>query len=62
MFDTPYQDYAGAGVVHMTGGAVAFVGAYLIGPRIGRFHKKTGEPLEIRGHSVPVNKFFMPHI
>ncbi|CAG0890717.1 unnamed protein product [Darwinula stevensoni] len=51
---TAFKDYAGGGVVHMLGGTCALVGAALMGPRISRFHGKTGEPHDIRGHSVPL--------
>jgi ammonium transporter, Amt family len=32
-----YVDFAGSSVVHLVGGSVALVGAWLVGPRLGRF-------------------------
>lgn len=34
-----FTDYAGAGIVHLTGGITGFIGTYLCGPRIGLFSK-----------------------
>lgn len=44
-------DFAGSGVVHMIGGAVALAGAAVIGPRIGKFNKD-GSANTIPGHSI----------
>ncbi len=46
-------DFAGSGVVHMIGGAVAFAGAIVIGPRIGRFNKD-GSANAMPGHNIPL--------
>lgn len=39
------------GAVHMVGGVAAFVGAWLLGPRVGRFDAN-GKPVHIPGHNV----------
>jgi len=46
-------DFAGSSVVHMTGGVLAFVGAVLIGPRLGKYNKD-GSPNAIPGHNIPM--------
>ena len=43
-------DFAGSGVVHMTGGISALIGAYVIGPRPGRFDE-SGAVVLMPGHS-----------
>ncbi len=46
-------DFAGSSVVHMCGGVAALAGAWLLGPRVGKF-KADGKPNAIPGHHIPM--------
>ena len=46
-----HVDFAGSSVVHLTGGVLALIGAYLLGPRIGKYNKD-GSANAIPGHNI----------
>lgn len=51
-----FHDFAGSCAIHMVGGITAFIGAAIVGPRIGKYvkDKKTGKTVSkaILGHSL----------
>jgi len=50
-----FIDYAGSGVVHLSGGMYALAAARAIGPRLGKFVGKNKEARPFFGHSLPLS-------
>ena len=46
-----FHDFAGSTAVHMVGGICACIGAWMLGPRIGKYDKD-GKPQAILGHNL----------
>nr|UPE51609.1 AMT1.5 [Camellia sinensis] len=51
LFGSGVIDFAGSGVIHMVGGIAGLYGAFIEGPRIGRF-ENSGQSVTIKGHSA----------
>ena len=48
-----FHDFAGSTAVHMVGGVCALIGAWLLGPRIGKFNKD-GSANAFPGHNIVI--------
>ena len=51
--DMGFTDFAGSACIHMVGGITAFIGAAMLGPRIGKY-TKDGKSKAIPGHNLTV--------
>jgi Amt family ammonium transporter len=48
-----FHDFAGSAAIHYVGGLTALIGAWMLGPRIGKY-AKDGTPHGIPGHNIPL--------
>lgn len=53
-----FHDFAGSCAIHMVGGIAAIIGAWMVGPRIGKFEKdKSGKIIKVNafpGHNIVI--------
>jgi Amt family ammonium transporter len=49
--DAIFSDFAGSTIVHSAGGWAALMGAYFLGPRLGKYDE-SGRPRAIPGHNI----------
>ena len=53
-----FHDYAGSNCIHMVGGICAFIGAWMLGPRIGKYDRdKSGKIVKVNafpGHNLVI--------
>lgn len=49
-----FHDFAGSCAIHMVGGVSALIGASILGPRLGKYSKRTGKPHAFPGHNLPL--------
>ena len=49
-----FHDFAGSCAIHMVGGISALIGASILGPRLGKYSKRTGKPHAFPGHNLPL--------